>query len=358
MPPTLPGRLGDSNLSPKTDPRTHARIVEILGPFGACDLPPPVPKMDINDPKSYAEWMVQSEAGLKLVYNSPKSLSVELPPVESSSVTIKGRKGNDIALHIQRPKGVSGPLPAVTYIHGGGMVINEAMLDPHVDWAKAIAASGAISIIVDFRNALPLDPSTSFPAGLHDSVDAILYLHSQRKELGISKLIAQGESGGANLTIAAALSLKQEGKTDVLDGFYALVPYISGAYGKSDEWKLKHLPSLVECDGYMLANDGMAYMARAYEPTGTAEENPLAWPWWATEEDLKGLPPAVINVAELDPLRDEGLDFSRKLRRAGVNVEANIKVGLMHGTEILARDVLETEHLAAARDIVRFANAL
>jgi acetyl esterase/lipase len=54
-----------------------------------------------------------------------------------------------------------------------------------------------------------------------------------------------------------------------------------------------------------------------YLPEGESVKNPLAWPYWASQDDLKGLPPHVISVNELDPLHDEGIFYNRKLLHAG-----------------------------------------
>jgi acetyl esterase/lipase len=64
--------------------------------------------------------------------------------------------------------------------------------------------------------------------------------------------------------------------------------------------------------------------------------NPLAWPGFATESDVDGLPPCVISVNECDPLRDEGIAFYRLLLKAGVPARCRQVMGTIHGTEIFA----------------------
>ena len=64
--------------------------------------------------------------------------------------------------------------------------------------------------------------------------------------------------------------------------------------------------------------------------------NPLAWPSFATEDDVRGLPPTVISVNECDPLRDEGLEFYRLLLRAGVPARGRQVMGTVHGVEIFS----------------------
>ena len=62
--------------------------------------------------------------------------------------------------------------------------------------------------------------------------------------------------------------------------------------------------------------------------------NPLAWPGFATEDDVRGLVPTMISVNECDPLRDEGVNFYRLLLRAGVDARCRQVMGTIHGTEI------------------------
>ena len=64
------------------------------------------------------------------------------------------------------------------------------------------------------------------------------------------------------------------------------------------------------------------------------KRNPLAWPGFATGEDVRGLPPTMISVNECDPLRDEGIGFYRLLLREGVEARCRQVMGTMHGTEI------------------------
>ena len=64
------------------------------------------------------------------------------------------------------------------------------------------------------------------------------------------------------------------------------------------------------------------------------QKNPLAWPYFAQDTDLKGLPPVVISANECDPLRDENIFFYRKLLAAGVAARCRLIMGTMHATEM------------------------
>ena len=153
------------------------------------------------------------------------------------------------------------------------------------------------------------------------------WVYENKKDLGISKIIVSGESGGGNLSIATSLKAKQDGISNYIDGVYAQCPYISNLYGKGNT----ELKSLTENDTYFLRGDMLGLMASLYD--GIESKNPIAWPYHADASMLEGLPPHSITVNELDPLRDEGLFFSRKLEEAGVSVNTKIIRGTVHAAE-------------------------
>lgn len=209
-------------------------------------------------------------------------------------------------------------------------------------WRDELAATGMVVIGVEFRNAAGVHGPHPFPAGLHDCTTAFEWTHTNRDLLGISNLILAGESGGANLALATTIKAKHDGRLTTIDGVYALVPFISGAYSWSDEDNAEEFPSLLENDGYFVTNTMNELVVSVYDPDGTSARNPLCWPYWATDDDLAGLPPHVITVNELDIYRSEGLGFYRKLARAGVNVTGRNIIGVCHAAEVLFRDAMGT----------------
>ncbi len=259
--------------------------------------------------------------------------------------------GNTIKIRFVRPEGTE-PVPCVYYIHGGGMMTFSCFYGNYRAWSKIIAANGVAVAMVDFRNALV--PSSApevapFPAGLNDCVSGLRWLHTQAETLGIDagKIVIAGESGGGNLTLATGLKLKQDGDIDLISGLYALCPYIAG------QWPQDDLPSSIENNGILIdlhSNRGaMAYGMEAFEA-----KNPLAWPLFATEEDVKGLPRTMISVNECDPLRDEGLVFYRRLMTAGVPARCREVRGTCHAAELLINMCPDISGDTAA-DLARFA---
>lgn len=316
------------------DPRIDPRIKQVMGAM------PPLPLTDVDNrqqlldeagtPAAVAR-LQQMEAMFELVDNEKVAPSAGL---EIATHDFRSEPdGNLIKLQFIRPA-TAETLPCVYYIHGGGMQSMSCFLGLYRAWGKIIAAQGVAVAMVDFRNCLT--PSSApevapFPAGLNDCVSGLKWLVSQAGALNIDPghIIVSGESGGGNLTLATGLKLKQDGDLGLIRGLYALCPYIAGA------WPQDRYPSSIENNGLLLDlhhNRG----AMAYGIEEFNRGNPLAWPSFATEDDVRGLPPTVISVNECDPLRDEGIEFYRLLLRAGVPASGRQVMGTIHGTEIFA----------------------
>jgi acetyl esterase/lipase len=177
---------------------------------------------------------------------------------------------------------------------------------------------------------------------------------ANRADLGMSHLIVCGESGGGNLTLTVAHKAKREGWLGEIAGFYAQCPYISNRWlEKPDD-----LPSLQECDGYWIDCAGLAVMGSLYDPTNSHSGDATCWAAVATDEELSGLPPHVISVNELDPLRDEGLQYYRRLAQAGVPAVGRVVAGTCHGGDLLLASVMPEVFAASMRDVSGFAKSL
>jgi acetyl esterase/lipase len=258
--------------------------------------------------------------------------------------------GNTINLQVIRPDS-DDTLPCVYYIHGGGMASLSCYDGMYRGWGKIIAANGVAVVMVDFRNCV--SPSSvpevaPFPAGLNDCVSGLKWVAASAEHLGIdpARIIVAGESGGGNLTLATGLKLKRDGDLGLIKGLYALCPYIRG------QWPTPECPSSTENNGILLDlhnNRGtVGYGIEAFN-----ERNPLAWPSFATTEDVAGFPPTVISVNECDPLRDEGINFYRLLLSAGVPARCRQVMGTSHGTEIFTIACPEISR-DTARDLAAF----
>jgi acetyl esterase len=352
--PVLPGRLGTPNMQLKDDPRADPRMLAAMAPFALDQTPPPAGIDAASSIEELRAYVDLAEAGYGDIF---EALVADVPPitnVDKSIEIIKGVDGNDITLFIHRPQGTLGPVPGILHIHGGGMALAEAAGPNYDRWRDELAAVGLVVVGVEFRNAAGKLGPHPFPAGLNDCTSALQWMADNKSRLGASHIVVSGESGGGNLTLATTLKAKRDGRLDQIAGVYAQCPYIFGRYGDRDP----ALTSLYENDEYFLACSMMGGLAKTYDPGGENATNPLAWPFHAATDDLVGMPPHVISVNQLDPLRDEGLAFYRKLLAAGVSAVSRTVNGTCHAGDCLFRQAMPDVYLATIRDIKGFAESL
>lgn len=344
----LPGRLGNKDLTINEDKRINQNLLQAMKKNG-LDGEAPAPPLTYQ---STREEIQEYNDGLESVYTSVFAdifSAIELPDgLINETKAIKGEDGNKVKLYVTKRANASGDVPGILHLHGGGMAIMKANDPNYIYWRHKLASTGLVVVGVEFRNTAGVLGNHPFPAGLNDCVSALKWVYEKKKELGISKIIVSGESGGGNLSIATALKAKQDGIVNYIDGVYAQCPFISNLYGKGNT----ELKSLSENDTYFLRGDALGLTASLYD--GINSKNPIAWPYHADSSMLKGLPPHAITVNELDPLRDEGLAYSEKLKKAGISVSSKIIRGTVHAAENIFPLEIPEIHNQAIQDIKNF----
>ena len=333
---------------PRLD-RRIAHIIEMLGGFAPGAEPLPA-GATYEEALAYCERFEAADAA---GHGAIRAALPQWPNVKSSEVVITGQDNNEITLFVHQPTDVTEPVPCVYHTHGGGMVVMHAADPSFVRFRNDLASLGVVVIGVEFRNGGGSLGPHPFPAGLNDCASGLQWTFANKAELGIDKIIIAGESGGGNLSIATTLKANMEGWQSHIDGVFAMCPYISGQYGAPPAT----LPSLTENDGYLIDCNQMAGMSKVYDPNHEHAADPLAWPLHASLEQLQGLPPHVISVNELDPLRDEGLAFYRKLLAAGVSTAGRMALGTPHAGDQGFPDVVPEVYADLTNAIVTFAKA-
>jgi acetyl esterase len=222
-----------------------------------------------------------------------------------------------VAIRSYRPaRPTAGPLPLVVNFHGGGWTIGS--LD-QADWlcSTVAAQAGAVVVSVDYR----LAPAHRWPAAAEDCYAALVDVAARAAEFGADagRLAVMGDSAGGNL--AAVVALMARDRSGPRIAFQGLL------YPATD--LTLSSPSIDEnADAPILTRADVLAFRDHYLGDADARE-PYASPLFAT--DLGGLPPALVQVAEHDPIRDDGLRYAAALRAAGVPVRTTTYVGMPHG---------------------------
>lgn len=207
--------------------------------------------------------------------------------------------------------------PALVYFHGGGFVLGT--LNGVDGLCRALAAgSGWAVLSVDYR----LAPENPYPSALEDCIDGYAWLARVAPELGLDPewIAVAGDSAGGNL--AAALCLHRRENGEELPVAQVL------AYPAVDDRFLT--PSWSEfADAPLLSAADARWCWEQYVGVGHAGGEALAAPMRA--ESLRGLPPALIITAQVDPIRDDAEAFARRLRSEGVQVALTRYAGVFHG---------------------------
>jgi acetyl esterase/lipase len=236
--------------------------------------------------------------------------------VELSDETAAGAEGS-LPVRVYRPHRTdTGPLPLVVEFHGGGWTIGS--LDS-ADWLSSNVAVSlpAVVVSVDYR----LAPQHRWPAAAEDCYAALVDLVGRAGELGAdpARVAVMGDSAGGNL--AAVVSLMSRDRSGPAIGFQGLVyPATDLTLGSPSIEQNAHAPILTR-------DDVVAF--RDHYLGGQDPRQPYASPLHAA--DHSGLPPALVQVAEHDPIRDDGLRYADALRAAGVPVRTTEYVGMPHG---------------------------
>jgi len=257
------------------------------------------------------------------------ALMSELGPADTSDVTVEewlipgAPGGPEIPVRLfvpdACPDGNFGSRAVVLEIHGGGFVLGSAAQSDALNSVIA-RRTGAVVVSVDYR----LAPEHPYPAAVDDCYAALTWIASSATHLDIDpdRIVLVGDSAGAGLAASVALRARDlDGPPIVLQ--VLLEPELDD--------RLQTASMRSGADTPVWDNTKAALSWRHYlgeqPPTGDAVP--------ARQQDLSGLPPTYITVNELDPLRDEGLEYAQRLLHAGVRVELHLWPGTFHGFSLV-----------------------
>jgi len=248
-------------------------------------------------------------------------------PVDMSGVATTERTilqdGRSVKLYIMKPEQPHGKTGVLIFIHGGVWIVGNFQNHQRL-LRDLVVGSGQTAVFVEYT---PL-PDAKFPTQLEESFAALKWVAGHADELGVdaSRIAVAGNSVGGNM--AAALTLMSKDRHGPKISYQVLLIPATDASVDS--------PSYLEYGtGRFLARAFMKYGWDLYAPDATTRDNPYVSPLRASIDELRGLPPALVITAENDPLRDEGEAYARKLKAAGVSVDAVRYDGTIHDFVLL-----------------------
>jgi acetyl esterase len=228
-------------------------------------------------------------------------------------------------LYSNRPADRRRPQPALLYLHGGGFVVGG--LETHDSLCRQLALhSEAAVLALDYR----LAPEHPFPAAVEDAWGALRWLFDHAAEMGLDarRLAVGGDSAGGTLAAVAAILARDAGLP------LGLQVLITPGTAPDDQWPSRRLFA----DGFLLDAVTIEWFFAQVLPRGARHDwrfAPLLAP------DLEGVAPAVLLLADCDPLVDEGLAYGDRLRAAGIAVSLERVRGVTHDFIKMGRAVPE-----------------
>ena len=248
--------------------------------------------------------------------------NVSLPKVDISQKTISV-DGQDINLTIVRPAGVKGILPVFMYFHGGGWVLGDYPTHERLI-RDLVEGSGAVAVYVDYTPS----PEAKYPTAINQAYAATQWVAEHGSEINVDgkRLAVAGNSVGGNMAAVVSLMAKDKGTPEIK--YQVLLWPVTDANFDTGSYKQF-------AEGYFLTRNMMKWFWDNYTTDPKQRAEIYASPLRASVDQLKGLPPALVQTASADVLRDEGEAYARKLDQAGVAVTAVRYNGMIHDFGLL-----------------------
>lgn len=245
-----------------------------------------------------------------------------LPPADVSEKTIAAN-GQPLKLTIVRPKGAKGVLPGFMFFHGGGWILGS--YQDHERFVRDLVVdSGQEAIFVNYSPS----PEAHYPTAINQAYAATKWVSEHGEQIGVNgkNLAVVGNSVGGNMAAVVALKAKENGNPH-LRAQILFWPVTNASFENASYDQF--------ANGYFLSKGMMKWFWDAYTTDPKERAEIYASPLLASTEQLKGLPPALIETAGDDVLRDEGEAYANKLDAAGVDVVAVRYTQMIHDYGLL-----------------------
>jgi len=272
-----------------------------------------------------ADGLGELRAGLRSMIDATPLIRPDAVHVED--VTVPGPSGDpDVTMRIYRPTSATDPVPALYWMHGGGMMIGSMDMDDAL-LVGAAEKLGIAMVSVEYR----LAPEHPDPAPVEDCYAGLVWTAAHASDYGIDgdRIAVGGASAGGGLAAGTALLARDRGAPHV--AFQLLLEPML------DDRSVTF--SSTQYDGTVVwdrSDNAQGWGSLLGDRIGGDSVSPYAAPARAT--DLTGLPPTLIDVGEVETFRDECIEYARRLFAAGIPTELHVYPGAFHGFDLIAPD--------------------
>ncbi|WP_207784952.1 alpha/beta hydrolase [Flavobacterium sp. HTF] len=276
--------------------------------------------LNSGDGKPLEQLSVADARGV--LVGAQKSVEVNYSGIEESEKVIS-QNGLKVKIHITKPKGSKADAPVFIFIHGGGWVLGDYPTHRRLV-RDLVVASGAVAVFPDYTPS----PEAQYPVAINEIYAATQWVSENGKEIGVNgkNLAVVGNSVGGNMT--AAITLMAKDKKGPHIKLQVLLWPVTDANFETESYNSF-------ANGRFLTKNMMKWFWDNYLPDNNKRKEIYASPLQASLDQLKDLPPALVQTAENDVLRDEGEAYARKLNEAGVPVTLTRYSGLIHDYGLL-----------------------
>ncbi|QSW89372.1 alpha/beta hydrolase [Flavobacterium endoglycinae] len=292
----------------QNDPEIFTEVRSFLNALNSGDVKP-LEQLSVADARN-------------VLVGAQKSVQVDYSGIEESEKIIS-QNGLKVKIHITKPKGAKANAPVFIFIHGGGWVLGDYPTHRRLV-RDLVVESGAVAVFPDYTPS----PEAQYPVAINEIYAATQWVAENGKEIGVDgkNLAVVGNSVGGNMT--AAITLMAKDKKGPHIKLQVLLWPVTDANFETESYNLY-------ANGRFLTKNMMKWFWDNYLPDTAKRTEKYASPLQASLAELKDLPPALVQTAENDVLRDEGEAYARKLNEAGVPVTLTRYNGLIHDYGLL-----------------------
>ena len=290
------------------DPNIESNIREFLKVLNS-GTGKPIEQLPVNE-------------GRAVLTKAQSSVKVDMSGITMTEKTITVN-GQNIVLNIVKPINAEGILPVFMFFHGGGWVLGD--FPTHQRMIRdLVTESGAAAVFVNYTPS----PEAHYPIAINEAYNATKWVAEHGKEIGVDgkRLAVAGNSAGGNMATVVAIMAKEKKGPNIK--LQVLFWPITDANFETESYNLF-------AKDRFLTKKLMMWMWDNYTTDPKQRQEIYASPLQATISQLKGLPPALVQTAQNDILRDEGEAYARKLDEAGVKVTATRYNGMIHDWGLL-----------------------